>query len=208
MQPVSVQVTGTRQDTWYSSLILDFQEGGFVQIGVPMLQGTQVPLAAGTPITMDIPQPDGVRRCTTAVVGIEQSPPSLRLQWPQDAQRIQRREAVRVEANFRAELFLRGVGRSLPLPAVSMDISLGGVRLSIKERPDTPLPCMVRLHLPKLGTLEFEGRLLRTGAQNGLPGDGHYWAAVQFTNLPEPMRRDLTRLVFDIEREQMRKGTG
>jgi c-di-GMP-binding flagellar brake protein YcgR len=33
-----------------------------------------------------------------------------------------------------------------------------------------------------------------------------HWMALEFTNISEVVRREITRLVFDVQREQLRKG--
>src|SRR5688500_10179252 len=106
MQAIAVQPPWAGEDIWYPSLVLDYEEGKVLSIGAPLSQRQEVLIPPGTRIRLQLALPDGLRRFT-AVVRQRHSPAgspiSLELTWPEDYQRIQRRDNVRVDATLRVE---------------------------------------------------------------------------------------------------------
>ena len=48
--------------------------------------------------------------------------------------------------------------------------------------------------------------MLRRGELTQALTDLRHWMALEFTNITPEVRREITRLVFDLQREQIRKG--
>ena len=51
-----------------------------------------------------------------------------------------------------------------------------------------------------------DARVLRRGELTQALTDLRHWMALEFTNITPEVRREITRLVFDLQREQIRKG--
>lgn len=209
MQAIAVQPPWAGEDTWYPSLVLDYAEGKSLTIGAPLSRREEVLIPPGTRVRLQLALPDGLRRFT-AVVRDRQasSPPSLELTWPEDFQRIQRRDNVRVDATLRVEVcrILPDESRGSPIFGVTSDISAGGTRIRLAE----PIEMMtdVELLFTFPGDVEYrcDARVLRRGELTQAVTDLRYWMALEFTNITEVVRREITRLVFDLQREQIRKG--
>lgn len=76
MQAVSLQILLSQEGSWYPSLVLDFTGDRELVVGVPMNRGSEVEVAPGTQVAVEIASPDGLRRYTAVVRGRGSSPPS------------------------------------------------------------------------------------------------------------------------------------
>ncbi|HEX7239368.1 MAG TPA: PilZ domain-containing protein [Longimicrobiaceae bacterium] len=208
LQPVSLRVGEGEAARWYPSLVLDFEEGKEVVVGVPLEGGYETRVEPGSVVGVQTTHPDGIRVFAATVLRRDTAPsPALRLSWPADVQRVQRREAVRVEVMVRAEVrVLADEGAPRALDGSTADLSEGGARLLLGEplAPGTALEIV--LHLPSAGAVECAGRVVRSGEADRAAPERRHWAAVEFTRLPAAARRELTRFVFDVQRERLRKG--
>lgn len=208
MQPLSLEIGTEREAVWYPSLVLDFQEGREVVVGVPTERGYEVRVEPGTVVRVQTAHPDGLRMFSCTVLRREAEPsPRLRLSWPSAVERVQRRDNVRVEVMVDVRLHLH-----LPeedprtLSGLTTDLSAGGMRILLGEvlPPGTELE--IRLLVPGGDELECTGEVLRTGENPGGAPGRRTWAAVRFTGLSPVVERELTRFIFDIQRERLRRG--
>lgn len=208
MQPITLGVRVTEERTaYFPSLILDYAPGSSLTVGVPMDQGMEVRLRPDTDVTLDVFAASGVVRYKTRVRGRSDSPPSVHLDWPSGSQRIQRREhfrvAIQVPIQGSATL---GADRQ-PFRGNTMDISAGGMRLRLSQAMQAGTLLDMRITLPKSTTsLPCQARVIRSGIIEGAPGMERYWNGVEFVNMTEGVRKEITRFVFEVQREQMRKG--
>lgn len=209
MQPVSLRIGEGEGAGWYPSLVLDFEEGREILVGAPTLRGSEVRVEPGTTVDVQTTHPDGLRVFVAQVVRREAEPgPALRLTWPQSVQRVQRRGAVRVEVLVRVEV--RAAVPDAPpreLAGTTVDLSEGGMRAALPEPVEAGTELEARLHLPGGGPpVVCSGRAVRGGENVGAAPDRRFWTAVEFTTVPPVARRELTRFVFDVQREQLRRG--
>lgn len=206
MQPVSLRIPPA--EAWYPSLILDFTEQEELVVGTPAEKGEELEVPPGTELMVEVILVDGVRQFRTRVRRRAGAPGSLHLDWPAEATRIQRRDNVRVDAMVRAEATIPASGDEpkRTLPGFTIDVSAGGVRLNLAERVPDDTPIEMKLVLPEVGERECRGRVLRSGERKEAQGGTRYWNAVEFTDISEAVRRDITKFVFDVQRDQMRKG--
>lgn len=209
MQAIAVQPPWAGEDVWYPSLVLDYVEGRSLSIGAPLSRRQEVLVPPGTRVRLQLALPDGLRRFSAVVMERhETSPPSIELTWPEDFQRIQRRDNVRVDATLRVQVcrVRDDESRGPPMFGVTSDISAGGVRIRLAE----PIEILstVELVLTFPGEVEHrcDARVLRRGELTQAVTDMRHWMALEFTNITETVRREVTRLVFDLQREQLRKG--
>ena len=65
----------------------------------------------------------------------------------------------------------------------------------------------MEIAVPALKALILNGRVVRSGEIEKKRSDSqqYYWVAVEFVGVDEALRKDLTQLVFDIQRDQLRK---
>jgi c-di-GMP-binding flagellar brake protein YcgR len=208
MQPVSLRV-GEGEDTgWYPSLVLDFEEGGEILVGVPAHRGYEVRVERGTVVEVQTTQADGLRVFACAVLGRQVEPsPALRLGWPASVRRVQRRETVRVAVMVPVEVrFADADGEPRALPGSTMDLSEGGMRCALAEPVEPGTEMEVRVLLPGTAPVECTGQVIRGGENEAAAAERRWWAAVAFTGASPAARRELTRFVFDTQREHLRKG--
>ncbi|HET8653933.1 MAG TPA: PilZ domain-containing protein [Longimicrobiaceae bacterium] len=211
MHPLSIRRADIGQAYWLVSLIIDFVEGKELVVGVPLDQGKEVRLEPGTRVDVEVPHPDGLRRYTAVVQSRSASaPPSLRLSWPGGMQRIQRRNAVRVPTTFHVDAGVPGETGAHPtrVRGLTNDLSSGGARISVPCEIPLRANLDIQLHLPDIGCRAVEARVVRRGETRLPQAEYPHWIAVEFTAVTESVRRDITNYVFDVQREQLRKGLG
>lgn len=148
-----------------------------------------------------------LRRFTSRVLRREGDPsPSLVLAWPERVERIQRREHVRVEVRIPVEVRVHEAGETPRiLPAVSANLSTGGMRLNFRESAPDGIPLGLVVRLPGFGEVECEGQVVHMGTDERATGEMKHWT-VEFTRISEPVRKQITQFLFEVQREQRRKG--
>lgn len=163
----------------------------------------------GSPIQVEVSLPDGVRRFNSVVRRLElKYGGCLRVTWPTAGTRIQRRDFVRVDVTYRVVIhFVDAEGQPHEMEGSTLDISAGGVRLRMAQPLPADLEIAMEISVPALGTTILKGRVVRSGEiekkRAGLLTS--YWVAVEFLGVDASLRKDLTQLVFDIQRDQLRR---
>lgn len=187
---------------------MDWNEQKEISIGVPMEQGYEIRVEAGLRVALQTHRPDGLLRFTSQVLRREGDPsPSLVLAWPERVERIQRREHVRVEVSLPVKVRVHEAGAPPRiLPAVSANLSTGGMRLKLREPAPGGIPLGLVVRLPGFGEVECEGQVVHRGTDERATGEMKHWAAVEFTRISEPVRKQITQFLFEVQREQRRKG--
>lgn len=209
MQPLSLQYEGA----WYPSLILDFNEGLNLVVGVPQEKRVEVFIDLDSLVTVDLFLPDGIRRFQTVVLRRnEGSPPGLVLAWPKDLERIQRREAFRVPIELKAEASFQSEGMRdrRGMIGSTLDLSAGGVRLALPEpiAEGTLLDARIAIPGAPAPMQSCMARVVRWGERLEASASSRFWVACEFVQPSEAFRKEVTRFVFDIQREQLRRGMG
>jgi c-di-GMP-binding flagellar brake protein YcgR len=213
MQPVLLEVlTGDGAGT-YPSLILDVREGEAIVVGVPLDRGREIALKPGADLNLLVARPDGLYYLRTRVHSLTGEEPSLQLHWPHRTDKVQRRNHVRVSVMLPGRVWIRPAltvpGRRPPerlLPAKLVDLSAGGARFNLPEPLAVGTQVRVAVELPESGEQGSEARVLRGGEHERAVAEQRYWAAVEFVGMLESVRREITRFVFDVQREHIRKG--
>lgn len=206
-QPVSIQLPGGN-GAWHSSVVLNHDEDRELVIAMPAsLQEEEEPPAPTTELAVEIGLPDGLRRFRVRVMRVIETPPSLALSWPEEGERIQRREAVRVPIELPAEVrpVLRGGALGDPVKGQTSDISAGGMRLNLPQLLEPESLVQVTVQTPEIGKLVCTARVLRGGELKEALPPNLYWVAIIFANLPGDVLRDINRLVVDVQRSLMRR---
>src|SRR5680860_290428 len=170
MMPVSDAFQKDGETTEFASVILDFAEDEFMVIGAPIQTDHGIddsdedddaidpddteavnesePILipeAGDEITIEITLPDGIRRFTSVVESEVVGPPGIRVEWPSSAERIQRRDYVRIDCFLETEVRFGELESEdeRTIDACATDLSGGGARLTMTEAPEPE----TRIHL-------------------------------------------------------------
>jgi c-di-GMP-binding flagellar brake protein YcgR len=209
MQAIAVQPPWAGEDVWYPSVVLDYDQGKTLSIGAPLSRSQEVLIPPGTRVRLQLALPDGLRRFSAMVVQRNPGPPvAVELTWPEDYQRIQRRENVRVDVTLRVQVcrILENDARGAPLFGITSDISAGGTRIRLAEPLEVLSDIELLFTFPDEVEHRCDARVLRRGELTQAVTELRHWMALEFTNISEVVRREITRLVFDVQREQLRKG--
>jgi c-di-GMP-binding flagellar brake protein YcgR len=206
LQPLSLEVRYENRVAYYPSLVMDFTEGSELVVGAPSEGGYEVRIPPGTRISVQLPQADGIRSFDAEVRRRAERPsPSLHLTWPEKIERIQRRNYVRVDVMVRVVVTPED-RPNRPLSGSTTNLSAGGARIVLPELLTAGTVLTVHLHLPDAGVRECTARVIRSGETEGARAALAYWSAVEFVKITENVRKDITKYVFDIQREQLRRG--
>lgn len=210
-QEILIQLPEGPEDQRFTSRILEVSEGMELSISAPAGKDgaeANLPIATGSTLILEVPRPDGIRRFSAAVrKRLPGSPAMLVMEWPQDVERIQRRNDVRVDIAVPVELepLQRMPGVPRRIDTKTMDLSAGGLRAVVQDRLPSNLPVRIRLKLDS-GLLLVEGIVLRVHSIDQAVDGQKFWAAIQFTTVNQRDRQEIARAVFNIQREQLRKG--
>jgi c-di-GMP-binding flagellar brake protein YcgR len=168
----------------------------------------QVDYHSGMDVDVQLSFPDGLRFFTTKVRSIDHISygGSLRLAWPVEGTRVQRREHVRIRAVKGAEVWYREEeSRKLKrLKGFTTDISAGGVRVRVPEALPDETQVELELDIPVPGARTLHGRVVRSGIIGKEKKPEAYWLGIEFVGVGQVLRKALTQYVFDLEREQIR----
>lgn len=166
------------------------------------------PFDRGSRVEVEVSFPDGIRRFTSVVKRLDLNyGGSVRIEWPSQGTRIQRRDFVRVDVAYRALVWYReGDGPLQQINGFTLNVSAGGVRLKLPQ----PLPeeqrIEVEIQTPALAGLTLQGRVVRSGEIEKARKEAQFfWVAVEYVGVDEGLRNDMTQMVFDIQREQMKR---
>lgn len=212
MQPILLEVADGENLGTYPSLVLDFVEGESLTVGVPLERGREVRIPPETPVNVQIARPDGVYVLPSQVVRRYRKGPALMLRWPARQDRIQRRNHVRIAVRVPMAIWTRAkdaakVGdQERLITGISLDLSAGGVRLALSEPLLPGDQVRVELRLPDGERVGLEAHVLRSGENSAAAASERFWIALEFVGMLESSRKELTRFVFDVQREQMRRG--
>ncbi|CAN5745798.1 hypothetical protein BH23GEM3_BH23GEM3_05010 [soil metagenome] len=194
----------------YPSMILGFTENQDITVGVPTLDGTEIPVPTGSRCTFQTTQTDGIRTFATRVLHrVDGAFPALVLAWPEGVVRMNRRDSVRIPARVLVDItFCRTLDETpVVLRGWSTDLSEGGMKLLAAESIPNGTYLSVRLHLPNTEDIHVcGGRVVRTGSSR-MPGTGErQWVGVEFSNVSSSIQRNLRLYLWDVQRECLRKG--
>jgi c-di-GMP-binding flagellar brake protein YcgR len=204
-QPVSIQLPGT--GSWHPAAVLDYTEDSEFVIA-SSASVAEAGLKPGATVKVELASPDGLRHFTVRVRDVGTSPPKLTLSWPEKGERIQRRDAVRVQVTMpvRVRVFEEDDSLAPPIDGHTSDVSAGGVRINLPVKLQPGKRIEMVLDAPGFGKLECTGRVLRGGDLNAAKALNHYWVAVVFSDLELTVVRDINRMVLDLQRTLMKRG--
>jgi hypothetical protein len=204
-QVVSLQVPELDASTWHRTKVLSFVEERELEVSLPVENGVGLQIPPEYRVLLETVLPDGLRRMSAYVLGLRAG---LVLDWPQMDERIQRRDTVRVSVMF--PVYVRPVDErgkvGTRINATAVDLSAGGIRMVLPEPLWEGALVELALQIPQLGERLAAGRVIRAAESAGAGHSPVYSAGLKFTEISELVRRDITRYVFNTQREHFRKG--
>ena len=208
-QIISLQVPEIEAGKWYRTKVLNVLEDRELEVSVPVHEGIEQVVPPEYKVLLEAVLPDGLRRMSAYVLGRREGPkPGLVLDWPQVDERIQRRDNVRVSVMF--PVYVRPYDSKgilgTRINATVVDLSAGGVRIVLPEPLWEGLVVEMAMQIPRMGERMCAGKVIRATDNPSAGSAAQYAAGVQFTEISEIVRRDITRFVFDTQREHFRKG--
>ena len=208
-QIISLQVPEIEAGKWHRTKVISVVAERELEVSVPVENGVEQVVPPEYKVLLEAVLPDGLRRMTAYVLGRRDGPrPGLVLDWPEVDERIQRRDNVRVSVMF--PVYVRPYDHKgilgTRINATVVDLSAGGVRIVLPEPLWEGLHVELALQIPEVGERMCAGKVIRAteNPQAGLAA--LYAAGVQFTEISEIVRREITRFVFNTQREHFRKG--
>ena len=194
------------EEEWYVSSVQDIDDNTFC-ISIPIHGPVPLVLNMGDAVKISLVTDMSRVEFETVMVGWRHDKIQLyELALPKEYKRVQLREFARIPAVF--EVSYAGVPDAGQRPVFSkcdsLDLSGGGMRLSLKENYAVDTRLMLRFKIPfKTGPEEIEvtGRVVRTWpAENA----GLYRTALQFENISRRQQDLIVRYMFMKMSEQRR----
>ena len=208
MQPASVQLLEEEQPAdWLRTMVVDFTPDREILLSIPTEGDGQVEIRPGTVVRVKVNLADGVREFTSKVLSREALHGGvLRLRWPTDTVRIQRRDFVRVSMTLPVAVTYEAEGEApRVIEALTVDLSAGGVRLNLPEALPAETEVGLEIRAEQKPPYRVRGRIVHAGEVGEHVEPKRFWAAVQFLDVSESLRNDITQYVFDVQREQIRR---
>jgi c-di-GMP-binding flagellar brake protein YcgR len=204
---ISIQIPEINPGKWFPTKVLSYAEDREVVVAVPTEHGDEVIIPPEYKVLLELVLPDGLRRMTAYVVARKAGLiPGLVLDWPQSEEKIQRRDSVRVAIMF--PVYVRPIAAAGLLTRVNgnlVDLSAGGARILVPTPQAEGGMVNLALQLP-IGELIVSGRIIRAMPSPTPAAPSQYALGVQFTEVTEVVRREITKFVFDTQREHHRRG--
>jgi c-di-GMP-binding flagellar brake protein YcgR len=193
-QAVAVEV----RNRTYLTAVLDVREGAEVSVRAPDNGGQPLSPPANAPVRLVVQEEKQAMTFFTRVLRMELRADGLSalvLAWPEAAERARRRRHVRVDVMVKAEATPqpRAGEPTRPVNALTMDLSEGGVRLTVAKPVEIGALVHLRMHVRQNEVIECAGRVVRAGATEQMLAPHAHWIAIEFTDLPEATRQEIVR---------------
>lgn len=193
---------------WYSTRIEDLTDGMLV-IGAPMKSGTLVPIGVGSTVSLQFPQDDAFYSFSAEVVQRRAGDlPVLVLRRPSAFERVQRRRLYRLQVNLDVQYTPLGGGEAKK--AITLDISGGGVCISVPERIEPGMELDLEVQMEKGWSFSAHGCVVKCTelSERGPGGKARYAVGIEFMNLPAPVQDDIVSFIFAKQRERRQREVG
>ncbi|MCL4516001.1 MAG: flagellar brake domain-containing protein [Firmicutes bacterium] len=208
-QSVQVEVSQGEYAGRYTSRIEDVSRRSF-SLAIPTKKGDLISLPMATPVTVSYAVEDtvkgGVIQFEARVIGFAEDPvPCLILSLPNNVERIQKRQDVRLECLMSLKYRIRGITGSLSDWRKAYCSNLSGGGLTLVDHEDLPngLRLDVELPLPRI-TIRVIGEIVRKIDYNKDSSTFNY--GVRFAVIDEFTRDSIIKYIFERQRELRRKG--
>jgi len=201
---------GVYQGTYHSRI--EEIKDDVLEIAIPSKQGRLLPLPAGTWFIGRIMQGGSMFIFKSVIqhVSLQQNVPMWAIRRPQNVEKIQRREFVRIDVRLPVfvkihvenENFLVIEGKKYfakelenkEWEASTKDISGSGAKIITKFNIPEETVVSLNFQLPDIGTFITQAKIRRSELVN--PDLGIYWIGVRFIGLTERDRDKIVRFIF------------
>lgn len=175
-----------------------------LSIFAPVLQGELIPLREGTPVELIFWDEVAAYVIETTIIQRIAVPvPLFVLELPDEINRVQRRNFVRVPAYYPLSFrYVNRQGLSNPIKGTMIDLSGGGMRFQTTEKVDKGAILLANLDLPS-GIMQVSARVCRV---DKIEDSKNYSISVDFYQISERERDRIIRCVFDLQRTMRKKG--
>lgn len=175
-----------------------------LSIFAPMVQGELIPLREGTPVKLIFWDEVAAYAIETTIIQRIAVPvPIFVLELPDEIDRVQRRNFVRVPAYYPVSFrYVNRQGLSDPIKGTMLDLSGGGMRFQTVEKVDRGAILLANLDLPS-GIMQVSARVCRV---DKIEDSKNYSISVDFYQITERERDRIIRCVFDLQRTMRKKG--
>lgn len=175
--------------------------------GLPQRHGVKIPVEVDH-LTVTLTMPDAIYTMRCAVVVVNEAGLTLALPSPEEVQRVQRRQFVRVQTSLpcavEPELPEPEGEFGPPLQAELQDISGGGCSALVPVELKRGDLLRMTMDLPEEGEVVLFGRVMRCSTLHTRKGV-RYSVGLDFGKMDESLRSKLIRYVFALQREIARK---
>lgn len=175
-----------------------------LSIFAPVVQGELIPLREGTPVELIFWDEVAAYVIETTIIQRIAVPvPLFVLELPDEINRVQRRNYVRVSAYYPLSFrYVNRQGLSNPIQGTMIDLSGGGMRFQTSEKVDKGAILLANLDLPS-GIMQVSARVCRV---DKIEDSKNYSISVDFYQISERERDRIIRCVFDLQRTMRKKG--
>jgi c-di-GMP-binding flagellar brake protein YcgR len=184
-------------------------------LAMPFYRGQIVPLRPGLNIKVSFSKERIVYSFETTILKRVRPPlPLLIVKKPVEAERRQRRAWVRIELSIPVKYRRWKLGDSLQsnsdstadfTETSSIDISGGGMMFTTNEKLQQGDLLFVSLEIPDFGPLNVKSRITRI-SRTPPAAKAKYFVGVEFLDLRENDQDRIVKIVFDRQRELIKKG--
>jgi c-di-GMP-binding flagellar brake protein YcgR len=190
-------------DGYYKSNIENV-ENNCIAISIPIKNGTYIPLREGEKVEVIYYYGKDIYKFYTHVIDRKiDTIPVILLALPKEVFKVQRRKFVRVPIICTIQYSKIGKNTaSKPLSAIMVDLSGGGMRIKLKD--ELAYGDIINVYIP-LGKeqVQIKGEIVRIEAEQDIKRN---ICGVSFMDLEERVREKLIRYIFQVMRDQMKKG--
>lgn len=191
------------EDGYYKSNIENI-ENNSIYISIPIKDGQYIPLRRGEQVEVIYNQGNDIYKFYTVVTDRKVDRiPLIVLAYPKEVFKIQRRKFVRVPIVLNVEYSKEETEKTgKTLKAIMVDLSGGGMRIKLNE--DVRIGDKIVSHLP-LGSdkVQIKGEVVRI--EKDIDNKRNI-CGINFMDLSERDREKLIRFIFQVMRDQMKKG--
>jgi len=190
----------------YKTRVEDKLDKGIV-VGMPMSQGTLIPLRPGTPVLLNYTDALASYSCHCKVLSrTKGTVPLLLLENPTKIDKVQRRSFVRVDTKLQIDFchYIKDDPNPEYLTGTVLDISGGGARLISDSKAIKNDVVRAIIHFPK-EKMEIKCNVAWVYSEER-NGKEKFFIGIEYRDIAERLQDRIIKYVFDRQRELILKG--
>ncbi|WP_110953253.1 flagellar brake protein [Anaerosinus massiliensis] len=204
-QCVEVSVTTDTENHKYTSRIEEYDSQNLI-LAMPMVKGYPIIPMFGSDVCVRFVKNQTSYRFTSVYIDKKAGAvPVWIIKMPEDIEKVQLREFVRVDALLPLKVQLEDEKHNLlpPISCYIKDVSGGGVQLVMKQIVQPGQKIYIDAQFPEVGNLQTYCEVVRAIEVN--KSDKIFWIGTKFVDLSEAIRTKLIRFIFKRQRELLQK---